>query len=73
MAAHTNDPRGVHPAAEGAGPAMGASWRSRHVGGDLDANPADAIYEREAYTSTKLVSNAPVSRCFPVAAESWKF
>ncbi|EIE24448.1 hypothetical protein COCSUDRAFT_65361 [Coccomyxa subellipsoidea C-169] len=47
-------------------PEIGASWRVRHTGGDLDLNPADAIYTREQYTATKLIANAPIGNPGPL-------
>ena len=31
----------------------------RHIGGDLDLNPADEIEMRSSFTSTRLIANAP--------------
>ncbi|CAK0760474.1 hypothetical protein CVIRNUC_002774 [Coccomyxa viridis] len=44
----------------------GASWRERHVGGDLDLNPADEIEMRSSFTSTRLIANAPIGNPAPL-------
>ena len=31
----------------------------RHIGGDLDLNPADELTGPESFTSTRLIQNAP--------------
>lgn len=44
----------------------GSSWRARHVGGDLDLNPADEISTRTSFTSTRLIQNAPIGNPAPL-------
>ncbi|CAL8467440.1 g6978 [Coccomyxa elongata] len=54
-------------------PEIGASWRARHTGGDLDLNPADDFPTRESYTSTRLIANAPIGNPGPLGLYAFGF